>query len=142
MVIVPTGGKDILDFRSGEIIATENLEACVAVAGISSNLGALMHLTQVSPVREFFGWFNEVMPARKTTRIYLVGGMKGTGEEFVNRLRQELKRGGYVSPREEVFTDYIIDLCLKREGAELMYKKQWMAPWGELQYQPLFPGML
>tara|TARA_Y100000310_G_C20485318_1_gene716604 strand:- start:52 stop:483 length:432 start_codon:yes stop_codon:yes gene_type:complete len=128
-ILVRTGGKGVVDFSRDDSIYTLSLEACVAVGGVQGNSGALVHLTQISDRDRMLDWFYDQIPTEGSD-IYLVGGMKGRAEHFVNDLRQRLAARGYQAPSEHVLTENLIDMWLRKEGVELHSYRNFKRPLG------------
>jgi hypothetical protein len=128
-IIVPQGGKDTIDFFRDSTIQTFDLEACVAVGGVHENKGVLIHLTQISERDLLLDWFYQQVPVGRS-ETYLVGGMKGKAELFVKDLQERLRKQGYDRIRETVLTENMIDLYLRKGGAELHHFKQIKTPSG------------
>lgn len=141
MIIVPTGGRDVIDFSRDDALYTADLEACVAVGGTNGYTGALMHLTQISPVEDFMQWFTRIIPPSESSRIYLVGGMKGKAEHFVEDLRRELKDRHYSPPKEKVLAEHLINLRLRKNQAEWQTYRHYKTPF-ELVEIPMGAGVL
>ena len=129
IITVPTRGKEPIDFSRDEALHTADLEACVAVGGTQGDKGALMHLTQVCPIDEAFDWFYDLIPV-EGSQIYLVGGITGKSERFVKDLRRRLSERGYTPPKEKVLTEFYIDMWLRRDRADLSYKRLIKSPSG------------
>ena len=135
IITVPEGGKDIVRLGDAEIV-TYNLEACVAIAGkIGDNL-ALMHLTQISPLRKMFDWFTGQVPTNGSS-IYGIGGMQGKSEHFVRTLEIGLREKGYSNFGWDVLGPYRRNLQATEIGFQVEYFRQWMDGSREIRCLPV-----
>ena len=125
-IIVPANGKEVVDLSKDSLIIDpdNHLEACVAVAGRFKNSAALMHLTQLTSLDDYFSWFSKVVP-RDGSQPYLIGGMDGRSEKFVDKLRERLCCLPYQMRIEDVLGPSRRSLQITNSGIHIQYLREY-----------------
>jgi hypothetical protein len=116
-----------------EILKTKNLEACIAVAGVSNNYASLMHLTQICDLSSLFEQF--VFNISNTNDVYLIGGMDKKSEHFSKKLYSQLNYLGYKRIFTDVLGPYRRNLHIGEKKITVELFNQWMDGGREIQDQ-------
>lgn len=126
VILVPTNGREVINLSkdSLEIDHNNHLEACVAVAARFDNSAALMHLTKITPLDEYFQWFTQTVP-RDGSQPYLIGGMDGRSEKFVDKLRERLCCFPYIMRKEDVLGPCRRSLQITSSGIHIQYLREY-----------------
>ena len=125
-IIVPANGREIVDLSLDSLMIDpkNHLEACVAVAATFGQSAALMHLTQITSLDTYFSWFSQVVP-RDGSQPYLIGGMKGRSERFVDKLRERLCCLPYQMRKEDVLGTSRRSLEITSKGIDIQYLREY-----------------
>ena len=130
-IIIPSGAKLSVDFSQIAELGTLDLEACVAVSARYNNHAAIMHLRQNDQLNDFFSWFCAEVP--RDSSLYLVGGISGKSELFVEDIARRLRQYGYNQSTEDVLRGWRRNLWINPQHVKVEYFQEQRLPSGRIE---------
>ena len=139
IILFPENSRDKIDLEknSGR---TNYLESCVLVASRLGNQAVLSHLTQLSDLTKFFNWFSHTTP--KESNCYVVGGMVGKSEEFVENIVFNLLDSKYTKIKMDVLGPHHRRFIMDRDKNQVHYYHQMMDANRRIVYIPLHSNII